>query len=289
MTPEVHISALSRDEAMAEKLRAALSRRDVAIRDFYDVDHAVQRSIVQPTDRVLLDVLRQKLAVPGNAPVDVSEKRRAALKRQLDERFSPFVHLVFPQMTVPELLAYLAAGLGAMSNPNSTAPVDETVRCLQYLLRDNSARGSHAVIAIDEAQLLLDSGALETLRLLLNFEEADKPALTLLLVGQPQLLPALQRLPGLEARLGVKCLLRTFSLEETVSYVTHRMVAAGSTHEIFTSEALSALHQLTSGNPRRINRLCDLALLIGFAEEQRRINAPQIEAVCNELVTIAPE
>ena len=211
------------------------------------------------------------------------------LKRQLDERFSPFVHLVFPQMTVPELLAYLAAELGAMPNPNSTAPVDETVRCLQHFLRDNSARGSHAVIAIDEAQLLLDSGALETLRLLLNFEEADKPALTLLLVGQPQLLPALQRMPGLEARLGVKCLLRTFSLEETVSYVTHRMVAAGSTHEVFTSEALSALHQLTSGNPRRINRLCDLALLIGFAEEQRRINAPQIEAVCNELVTIAPE
>jgi hypothetical protein len=46
---------------------------------------------------------------------------------------------------------------------------------------------------------------------------------------------------------------------------------------------------LTSGIPRRINRLCDLALLIGYAEEQVRINAPQIEAVCNELITIAPE
>lgn len=34
---------MSRDEAMAEKLRAALSRRDVAIRDYYDVDHAVRR------------------------------------------------------------------------------------------------------------------------------------------------------------------------------------------------------------------------------------------------------
>ena len=44
-----------------------------------------------------------------------------------------------------------------------------------------------------------------------------------------------------------------------------------------------------SGNPRRINRLCDLALLIGFAEEQVRINTHQIEAVSNELVTIAPE
>jgi type II secretory pathway predicted ATPase ExeA len=212
-----------------------------------------------------------------------------SLKRQLDETFSPFVHLVFPQMTVSELLAYLAAEMGALPNPTASVPVDESVRRLQQFLLENSRRGRHAVIAIDEAHLLIDSEALETLRLLMNFESESKPALTLLLVGQPQLLPALERLPGLEARLGVKCLLRPLNLEETVSYVSHRMTAAGATHEIFTSEALTTLHHLTAGNPRRINRLCDLALLVGYAEEQVRINAPQIEAVSNELVTIAPE
>ena len=93
----------------------------------------------------------------------------------------------------------------------------------------------------------------------------------------------------MEARLNVKCLLRPFNLEETVSYVNHRLISAGATQEIFTSEALATLHQLSGGIPRKINRLCDLALLIGFAEEQLRINAPQIEAVCNELVTVAPE
>jgi type II secretory pathway predicted ATPase ExeA len=103
------------------------------------------------------------------------------------------------------------------------------------------------------------------------------------------LLPALERLPALEARLGVKCLLRPLNVEETISYVNHRMTAAGAPREIFSGEALSTVHELTGGNPRRINRLCDLALLIGYAEEQVRINAPQIEAVCNELVTVAPE
>lgn len=212
-----------------------------------------------------------------------------SLKKQLDATFSPLVHLVFPQMPVSELLAYLAAEIGALPNPAAVATIDESVRRLQQFLIENARRGCHAVIAIDEAQLLLDSGALETLRLLMNFEAASKPALTLLLVGQPQLLPALERMPSLEARLGVKCLLRPLNLEETVSYVNHRMTAAGAAREIFTSEALSALHQLAGGNPRRINRLCDLALLIGYAEEQVRINAPHIEAVSNELVTIAPE
>jgi len=212
-----------------------------------------------------------------------------ALRRQLDDRFKPFVHLVFPQMSVHELLNYLAAELGALPNPNGVVSIDECVRRLQAFLLENTKRGCHAVIAIDEAQLLLDTDALETLRLLLNFEALSKPALTLLLIGQPQLLPALERLPGLEARLGVKCLLRPLNLEETVSYVTHRLTAAGATREIFTSEALATLFQLTGGNPRRINRLCDLALLIGYAEEQVRINAPQIEAVSNELVSVTPE
>ncbi len=212
-----------------------------------------------------------------------------SLKRQLNESFTPFVHMVFPQMPVAELLAYLAGEVGALGNSTIAVTVDESVRRLQNFLIENTRRGHHAVIAIDEAQLLIDSGALETLRLLLNFEAADRPALTLLFIGQPQLLPAVERLPGLEARLGVKCLLRPLNLEETASYVTHRLTAAGASEEIFTSEALTLLHELTAGNPRRINRLCDLALLIGYAEEQVRINAAQIESVCNELVTIAPE
>ena len=51
----------------------------------------------------------------------------------------------------------------------------------------------------------------EALRLLLNFEPGGTPALTLLLVGQPAILPAFDRMPQWEERLGVKCLLRPFS------------------------------------------------------------------------------
>ncbi len=212
-----------------------------------------------------------------------------SLRRQVSPNCTPFVHLVFPQMSVGELLNYLAAELGALTTTTSATTVDESVRRIQKFLEDNTRKGSHAVVAIDEAQLLLETESLDTLRLLLNFESQSQPALTLILAGQPHLLPAIARLPGFEARLGVKCLLRPLHLEETVSYVNHRMQAAGATREIFTSEALTTLHELAGGNPRRINRLCDLALLIGYAEEQVRINAPQIEAVCNELVTVAPE
>ncbi|MHB8860876.1 MAG: ExeA family protein, partial [Pirellulaceae bacterium] len=64
---------------------------------------------------------------------------------------------------------------------------------------------------------------------------------------------------------------------------------AGAQREIFDGSALEAVHHLALGVPRRINRLCDLALLIGFAEERTCLGREQIEAVAEELVAVAAE
>ena len=58
---------------------------------------------------------------------------------------------------------------------------------------------------------------------------------------------------------------------------------------IFEPEALSTLHGLTHGVARQINRLCDLTLLIGFAEERETITSDHFESVCQELVAVVPE
>ncbi len=71
-------------EAFAEKFRAALSRREAAVRDFFDLDFADRHLGLQPKDRELIALVKQKLAVPGNEPVDVSPERFAALRHQLD-------------------------------------------------------------------------------------------------------------------------------------------------------------------------------------------------------------
>ena len=80
---------LSYQEAMAEKLRAALTRRDVAIRDFFDVDHAVRNGVLDTRDPALLRLLRRKLQVPGTSPVDVSPDRVGQLRRQLEADLRP--------------------------------------------------------------------------------------------------------------------------------------------------------------------------------------------------------
>ncbi len=211
------------------------------------------------------------------------------LRAALGENFTPFVHLVFPQMATPELLAYLAAELDGASAPAGSLGVHESVLRIERALADNTRRGRHAVLVVDEAQLLDNGQALEALRLLTNFQSDNQPGLTLLLVGQPGLLSTLSRIPQLEERLGVKCLLRPFNEEETAAYVSHRLRVAGALQPIFDAESLTALHGLTHGIARRINRLCDLALLIGYAEERKTITADHLEAVCEELVTVVPE
>lgn len=86
MIPAVDADCIDMTEAMAEKFRAALSRQDVAIRDFYDLDHAAKHLGLDMGSDQMVDLVRQKLAVPGNLPVDIGQQRLAELKRQLDAR-----------------------------------------------------------------------------------------------------------------------------------------------------------------------------------------------------------
>lgn len=208
------------------------------------------------------------------------------LKGQLPAECKPVAHLVFPQMPAADLLAYLAEELGGGPTPVGGASVQHSVRALQNLLTAAVERGEHPLVIIDEAHLIEDAAVWEALRLLLNFRHAGKPLLTLLLVGQLPLLSALERMPSWEERLAVKCLLKPLTSEETACYLQHRLKTAGSTAEVFTPNAVEALFKLSGGLPRRINRLADLALVIGYAEELTSISTKEIDAVCGEIVSI---
>lgn len=85
----IPLRCMSLQESIAEKFRAALTRREVAARDFFDIDYAVRRLGIKPDDETLVDLIRRKLAVPGNAPADVSPERFAALRRQYRAQLEP--------------------------------------------------------------------------------------------------------------------------------------------------------------------------------------------------------
>ena len=210
---------------------------------------------------------------------------------QAGKKVGKFVRVVFPLMSSRDFLVYLAEQLGAPPADPPQYTVEESLRRLEFAFQENRRNGQHAVIVVDEAHLLEDSGLLETLRLLLNMQadglQADgQGAFTLLFLGQTSLLSAMQRHAALDERLDMKMLLQPFSVEETAAYIGHRLQAAGATREIFSVDALATAHQLTGGVARQLNRLCDLALVVGFAAREHTIDAAQLHSVNDELVTL---
>lgn len=88
---EFSVLCMSPEEAYAEKLRAALTRKDLAIRDFYDIDYAVQGMGLHLSKKHFLDLAIRKLAVPGNDPVNITLSRKEMLKRQLETELKPIL------------------------------------------------------------------------------------------------------------------------------------------------------------------------------------------------------
>ena len=89
MVPPFLVRCISKMEAFAEKFRAALTRREPAIRDFYDIDYSVRKLELDPRDENLVQLVREKLAVPGNDAVDVSSQRLATLRQQVEPQLKP--------------------------------------------------------------------------------------------------------------------------------------------------------------------------------------------------------
>lgn len=89
LEPSIPITCISLIEAYAEKFRAALTRREVAIRDFFDIDFGVRELGILPDDDEMVDLVGQKLAIPGNGPIDISSARLDSLTRQIDSRLKP--------------------------------------------------------------------------------------------------------------------------------------------------------------------------------------------------------
>lgn len=146
-------------------------------------------------------------------------------------------------------------------------------------------RTKPVVVIVDEAQNL-ENSALETLRLLSNFEAADHKLLHIILAGQPQLGEKL-RGPGLTQllqRITTISHLERFSPAQSAECIEFRLRVAGHAGPPpFTPEAMAKITAASGGVPREINRICINALQLGFALRQAAIGAEVIDEVLSDL------
>ncbi len=162
----------------------------------------------------------------------------------------------------------------------------ELVFELQKCLKRNFDAGKKSVLILDEAQNL-SPDILEEIRLLSNFEDVQQKYLQIVLVGQPELETTLKspNLRQLKDRIALQFRLKRLNSKEIDDYVNYRLKVAGCqmVGSLFTQTAINRICMFSSGIPRRINIVCDRALLMGYTNNCQQIDEKIIEKVKSEL------
>jgi len=174
--------------------------------------------------------------------------------------------------------------------PDGAASVKALIAPLNAFLLQAHAAGQRCVLIIDEAQNLA-ADVLEQLRLLTNLETREHKLLQIILIGQPELRDMLERpeLEQLAQRVIARYHLQALELTDTRLYVQHRLTVAGlEGPSPFSERALRRIHQLARGVPRRINLLCDRALLGAYAKRLRQVDTALVDLAATEVLGRAP-
>jgi len=192
-----------------------------------------------------------------------------------------------PKLTVDELLQSVCDefGIPAPHRGPGIATVKDYVDALNQFLLKTHAVGQNNVLIIDEAQNL-SADVLEQLRLLTNLETNERKLLQIVLIGQPELRTMLARpeLEQLAQRVIARFHLEALSATETSQYIRHRLAVAGMGKSIpFDAKAMRRIHELSRGVPRRINLLCDRALLGAYSAGRATVDRAIVDKAAGEV------
>lgn len=238
-------------------------------------------------------------------PVGVGKSMLVAMLRRYQVTsgsLGPIVTLTMPQLRANEVLGYLAESFQNRfrSESQKTRSLEwkgkqpkECCTCLhqslltvESFLCRNAKEKHHAALIVEDAHQITDPELYSLFKSLLALEYNGRPVFSLLLVAETTPYSEEPRMSFVDDCIEAVATCLPLSPEETAGYIMHRLKVAGAKKDIFTSEALETIHYLTEGIPRKINRLCDLALLIGFAEKYEELASETIMALNNELIEI---
>lgn len=206
-------------------------------------------------------------------------------RRMLDElsekEFESALLVIIHSNITPEwLLKKILIQLGVEDIPEEKSElIGRLVNCLMEI----HEKGKKTVVLIDEAQMLQTKDLMEEFRGLLNIETDGNKLITFILFGMPELDDSLSLDEPLKQRIAMRYKLQSFEESTTEEYVRFRLKIAGCNNELFTKDAMEAVHNYSHGIPRLINTICDNALLEGFLRKKQKIDANIVKEVVSDL------
>lgn len=236
----------------------------------------------QAFEHILFGVSERKgfIQITGEVGAGKSTLCRKVLE-ELDDGYATAL-ILNPVMTSIQLMRSILRELDLKATGNDRVRLVE--RLNEFLL-DRAHANVAVVLFIDEAQDMSDE-LLEQVRLLSNLETDQHKLLQIVLIGQPELRDRLDRkgLRQLRQRITVRYHLGSISRQETVAYIQHRLLIAGSNgRPTFTRPAYRAIHSYSRGVPRLINAVCDKTLLCGYVQGRDHLGWRQVRRAIHDL------
>ena len=195
-----------------------------------------------------------------------------------------YAYLFNCRLSALEFLHYVASDFGLKADEHqskSTLLIE-----LSKYVTSRGLQGLTTVLIVDEAHNL-STELLEEIRLLSNLETNNDKLLQIVLVGQPELDLKLDsfELRPLKQRIALRAHLSPLDEQDTDKYILERLMIAGGasrSEQLFSPEAVKAIHKYARGFPRLINTICENALITGYAQQMPTISADVIAGIAKD-------
>ncbi|HBP89497.1 MAG TPA: hypothetical protein DD706_17555 [Nitrospiraceae bacterium] len=228
---------------------------------------------------IIYGIERRKgfVAIYGEVGVGKTTIIRAYLEKTSDRK-QKTVYILNPVLSFHGLLTDIFRSLDLVPSHDDSA---EMVNQLQEALIQEYRRDSTVVLVIDEAQNM-PVKTLEQLRLLSNLETSTDKLIQIVLIGQPELTTLLNHptLKSLNQRIALRATIHPLQQKESQAYIEHRIALSSSTGApLFTQGAMKLIIREAQGIPRRINILCDNALITGYGKQQKPVSINEVREI----------
>ncbi len=187
-----------------------------------------------------------------------------------------------PLLSETQLLRAILHDFGLTTN--GTDLLDHIEQLNSFVLHQMK-QGNNVAVIIDEAQDLTPK-VMEQIRLLSNLETDQHKLMQIVLAGQPELRERLNRpdLRQLRQRITVHCNLSALTEEETGQYIAYRLNVAGADGQVgFDEGAVKLIYSRVKGIPRRVNALCDRAMLAGFVAGRKTLTEEEVNKAMEDM------
>ncbi len=184
--------------------------------------------------------------------------------------------------TAREAFADLLLGLGRLipeccdGRNVGDRDADELMSAARANLAAAAMTNRRPVVLLDAIDSLPDVELRRFLDAIRSIEPRATQRLSVILLGSSDLVMRLRRLADAAVPPFPQILLGSLAPADVAGYVSHCVRLAGGDPSIFEPRAVELIADLSGGIPRRINRLCDLSLLVAYSHNSLSVSESHV-------------